>query len=81
MLGAPITFGPGWLCDPRPPHSPAVAIATRCGGLPARSGPDRLEQANLNYWAYSVSAIGDVQVDDEFMGRVDPRGVERRSTA
>ncbi len=35
---------------------------------------DQLEQANLNYWAYWVGEIGDVQVDDEFMVRVNPRG-------
>ncbi|MGB6163916.1 MAG: helix-turn-helix transcriptional regulator [Pseudonocardiaceae bacterium] len=34
---------------------------------------DQLEQANLNYWAYWVGEIGDVQVDDEFMVRVNPR--------
>jgi hypothetical protein len=34
---------------------------------------DELEQANLNYWAYWVGEIGEVQVDDEFMVRVNPQ--------
>jgi hypothetical protein len=34
---------------------------------------DQLERANLNYWAYWVGAIDGVQVDDEFMGRVNPQ--------
>lgn len=34
---------------------------------------DQLEQANLNYWAYWVGEIDGIQVDDEFMVRVDPR--------
>ncbi len=61
-------------------RSSATALA--CGGDrdPLRAflrhalATDRLEQANLNYWAYWVGEIGDIQVDDEFMGRVDPRG-------
>jgi hypothetical protein len=63
-------------------RSSAAALA--CGGDrdPLRAvlrhalATDRLEQANLNYWAYWVGEIGDVQVDDGFMGRVDPRGWE-----
>ncbi|MBV9012461.1 MAG: helix-turn-helix transcriptional regulator [Pseudonocardiales bacterium] len=34
---------------------------------------DQLEQANLNYWAYWVGEIGNVQVDHKFIVRVDPR--------
>lgn len=34
---------------------------------------DQMEQANLNYWAYWAGEIDDIQVDDEFMVRVDPR--------
>jgi transcriptional regulator with XRE-family HTH domain len=34
---------------------------------------DQLEQANLNYWAYWAGEIADVQVDHDFVVRVNPR--------
>ncbi|HKR48665.1 MAG TPA: helix-turn-helix transcriptional regulator [Pseudonocardiaceae bacterium] len=34
---------------------------------------DQMERANLNYWAYWVGEIDGIQVDDEFMVRIDPR--------
>jgi hypothetical protein len=60
-------------------RSSAVALAYGGDRDPLRAflqhalTTDRLEQANLNYWAYWVGEIGQVQVDDEFMGCVDPR--------
>jgi transcriptional regulator with XRE-family HTH domain len=71
----------------RTEHVPSW-VAVRASALALGHGGDRdpvraflrhaltteeLEQANLNYWAYWVGGIGDVQVDDEFMVRVNPR--------
>jgi transcriptional regulator with XRE-family HTH domain len=61
-------------------RSSAVALAYGGDRDPLRAflqhalATDQLEQANLNYWAYWVGEIDGVQVDDEFMGRVDPQG-------
>lgn len=61
-------------------RSSAVALAYNGDRDPLRAflqralASDQLEQANLNYWAYWVGEIDGVQVDDEFMGRIDPRG-------
>lgn len=61
-------------------RSSAVALAYGGDRDPLRAflqralATDRLEQANLNYWAYWVGEIDGVQVNDEFMGRIDPRG-------
>ncbi|MGH3589240.1 MAG: hypothetical protein ACRDQ0_23260, partial [Pseudonocardia sp.] len=61
-------------------RSSAVALAYSGDREPLRaflqrtSATDRLEQANLNYWAYWVGEIDGVQANDEFMGRVDPQG-------
>jgi hypothetical protein len=67
---------PSWVAV----RSSAVALAHGGDRDPLRAflrhalATDRLEQANLNYWAYWVGEIAGVQVDDEFMRRVDPRG-------
>jgi transcriptional regulator with XRE-family HTH domain len=61
-------------------RSSAVALAYSGDRDPLRAflqralASDQLEQANLNYWAYWVGEIEGVQVNDEFMGRIDPRG-------
>ncbi|MDQ3762106.1 MAG: helix-turn-helix transcriptional regulator [Actinomycetota bacterium] len=61
-------------------RSSAVALAYGGDRDPLRAflqhaqASDRLELANLNYWAYWVGEIDGVQVDDEFMSRVDPQG-------
>ncbi|MGH3827229.1 MAG: hypothetical protein ACRDQX_08650, partial [Pseudonocardiaceae bacterium] len=66
---------PSWVAV----RSSAVALAHGGDRDPLRAflqhalATDRLEQANLNYWAYWVGEIDDVQVDDEFMRRVNPR--------
>ncbi|MGH3830905.1 MAG: helix-turn-helix domain-containing protein [Pseudonocardiaceae bacterium] len=66
---------PSWVAV----RSSAVALAHGGDRDPLRAflrhtlATDRLEQANLNYWAYWVGEIDDVQVDDEFMHRVNPR--------
>lgn len=60
-------------------RSSAVALANGGDRDPLRAflrhalATNRLEQANLNYWAYWVGEIDGVQVDDAFMGRVDPQ--------
>lgn len=60
-------------------RSSAVALATCGDSDPLRTfvhqslATDQQEQANLNYWAYWVGEIDTVQVDDGFMGRIDPR--------
>ncbi len=60
-------------------RSSAVALANGGDRDPLRAflrhalATNRLEQANLNYWAYWVGEIDGVQVDDEFMGRIDPQ--------
>ncbi|MGH3710283.1 MAG: hypothetical protein ACRDRQ_19730 [Pseudonocardiaceae bacterium] len=60
-------------------RSSAVALAHGGDRDPLRAflqhalTTERLDQANLNYWAYWIGEIRDVQVDDEFMGSVDPR--------
>ncbi|MGH3984282.1 MAG: hypothetical protein ACRDST_16760 [Pseudonocardiaceae bacterium] len=60
-------------------RSSAVALAHSGDRDPLRAfldhalATDELERANLNYWAYWVGEIDDIQVDDEFMGHVDPR--------
>ncbi len=60
-------------------RSSAVALADGGDRDPLRAfldhalATDQLERANLNYWAYWVGEIDGVQVDDEFMGHVDPR--------
>ncbi len=64
---------PSWLAI----RSSAVALAFGGDRDPLRAflqqtlAIDRLEQANLNYWAYWVGEIDGIQVDDEFMVRVD----------
>ncbi|MGH3823037.1 MAG: helix-turn-helix domain-containing protein [Pseudonocardiaceae bacterium] len=61
-------------------RSSAVALANSGDRDPLRAflrhalATNRLEQANLNYWAYWVGEIDGVQVDDSFMGRIDPQG-------
>ncbi len=60
-------------------RSSAVALANGGDREPLRAflqgalATDQLEQANLNYWAYWVAEMDGIQVDDEFMVRVDPR--------
>ncbi len=60
-------------------RSSAVALASDGDREPLRAfvertvATDRLEQANLNYWAYWVGEIEGLQADDEFMVRVDLR--------
>jgi DNA-binding XRE family transcriptional regulator len=60
-------------------RSSAVALANGGDRDPLRAflrhalATTRLEQANLNYWAYWVGEIEGVQVDDTFMGRMDPQ--------
>ncbi len=67
---------PSWVAV----RSSAVALAYGGDRDPLRAflhqapATDQLEQANLNYWAYWVGEIDGIQVDDEFMGRVDPQG-------
>ena len=61
-------------------RSSAVALANGGDREPLRAflrhalATNRLEQANLNYWAYWVREIEGIQVDDAFMGRIDPQG-------
>jgi DNA-binding XRE family transcriptional regulator len=61
-------------------RSSAVALANSGDRDPLRAflryalATNRLEQANLNYWAYWVGEIDGIQVDDAFMGRIDPQG-------
>ena len=60
-------------------RSSAVALAYSGDREPLRAFlqhalvTDQMERANLNYWAYWVGDIDGIQVDDEFMVRVDPR--------
>jgi transcriptional regulator with XRE-family HTH domain len=60
-------------------RSSAVALAYSGDRDPLRAflqrtlDTDQMERANLNYWAYWVGEIDGIQVDDEFMVRVDPR--------
>jgi transcriptional regulator with XRE-family HTH domain len=60
-------------------RSSAVAMAYGGDRDPLRAflkhtlATDQLEQANLNYWAYWVGEIDSVQVDDEFMSRINPQ--------
>jgi len=71
----PTDHVPSWVVI----RSSAVALAYGGDRDPLRAflqrtvTTDQLEQANLNYWAYWVGEIDDIQVDDEFMVRVDPR--------
>ncbi|MGH3772783.1 MAG: helix-turn-helix domain-containing protein [Pseudonocardiaceae bacterium] len=66
---------PSWVAV----RSSAVALAQGGDRDPLRAflhhalATGQLEQANLNYWAYWVGEIDDIQVDDEFMRRVNPR--------
>ena len=67
---------PSWVAV----RSSAVALAHSGDRDPLRAfvqqalATDQQEQANLNYWAYWVGEIDCVEVDDGFMGRIDPRG-------
>ncbi len=67
---------PSWVAV----RSSAVALAHSGDRDPLRAfvqqapATDQQEQANLNYWAYWVGEIDRVEVDDGFMGRIDPRG-------
>jgi transcriptional regulator with XRE-family HTH domain len=60
-------------------RSSAVALAFEGDREPLRAFVERtvateaLEQANLNYWAYWVGELDGIQVDDDFMVRVDLR--------
>jgi transcriptional regulator with XRE-family HTH domain len=60
-------------------RSSAVALANGGDREPLRAflqntlATNRLEQANLNYWAYWVGEIDGIQVDDAFMDRIDPQ--------
>jgi hypothetical protein len=60
-------------------RSSAVALADGGDRDPLRAfldqalTTDHLERANLNYWAYWVGETDGVQVDDKFMGHVDPQ--------
>jgi hypothetical protein len=71
----PTDHVPSWVVV----RSSAVALAYGGDRDPLRAflqrtlTTDQLEQANLNYWAYWVGEIDGIQVDDEFMVRVDPR--------
>lgn len=66
---------PSWVAV----RSSAVALACFGNRDPLRAflqktmGTERLEQANLNYWAHWVGEIGSAQVDDSFMCRIDPQ--------
>jgi Helix-turn-helix len=66
---------PSWIAV----RSSAVALAHGGDREPLRAllrhsvASDRLEQANLNYWAYWVGEIEHVQTNDEFMSRIEPR--------
>lgn len=59
-------------------RSSAIALAMCGDSDPLRAFvsqsvcDDRQERANLNYWAYWVGEIDTVQVDDSFMGWIDP---------
>ncbi|MGH4022444.1 MAG: helix-turn-helix domain-containing protein [Pseudonocardiaceae bacterium] len=67
---------PSWVAV----RSSALALANSGDSDPLRAFvqhalvTDQQERANLNYWAYWVGEIDTVQVDDEFMGRIDPTG-------
>ncbi|MGH3793652.1 MAG: hypothetical protein ACRDSP_02065 [Pseudonocardiaceae bacterium] len=71
----PADHVPSWVAV----RSSAVALAYTGDRDPLRAfvhqalATGRQEQANLNYWAYWVGEIDAVQVDDDFMGRTDPR--------
>lgn len=65
---------PSWVAV----RSSAVALAHSGDRDPLRAfvrhalATDHQEQANLNYWAYWVGELDTVQVDDDFMDRIDP---------
>jgi DNA-binding XRE family transcriptional regulator len=60
-------------------RSSAVALAYGGDRDPLRTflrhtvATDRLEQANLNYWAYWTGELDGVEADDTFMSRINPQ--------
>ncbi|MCA1673241.1 MAG: transcriptional regulator, partial [Actinobacteria bacterium] len=66
---------PSWVAV----RSSAVALANTGNRDPLQAfvqralATDQQERANLNYWAYWAGEIDSIQIDDDFMVRVDPR--------